>query len=37
VGDIELADEEVALLPPSAPPAIYDLLIPPQTPSGRWR
>ncbi len=31
----DLADEEVALLPPSTPPAIYDLLIPPRTPSGR--
>lgn len=25
----ELAGEEVALLPPSTPPAVYDLLIPP--------
>ena len=31
----DLADEEVALLPPSVPPAVYDLLIPPRTPSGR--
>ena len=31
----DLADEEVALLPPSIPPAVYDLLIPPRTPSGR--
>jgi DNA-binding transcriptional LysR family regulator len=31
----ELASEEVALLPPSTPPAVYDLLIPPRTPSGR--
>jgi DNA-binding transcriptional LysR family regulator len=31
----DLATEEVALLPPSVPAAIYDLLIPPQTPSGR--
>jgi|tagenome__1003787_1003787.scaffolds.fasta_scaffold20964237_3 DNA-binding transcriptional LysR family regulator len=31
----ELAGEEVALLPPSTPPAVYDLLIPPRTPSGR--
>lgn len=31
----DLADEEVALLPPSTPSAIYDLLIPPRTPSGR--
>lgn len=31
----DLAGEEVALLPPSIPAAIYDLLIPPQTPTGR--
>jgi hypothetical protein len=31
----DLADEEVALLPPSTPPAVYDLLVPPCTPSGR--
>ena len=31
----DLADEEVALLPPSTPAAVYDLLIPPHTPSGR--
>jgi DNA-binding transcriptional LysR family regulator len=31
----DLADEEVALLPSSTPPAVYDLLIPPRTPSGR--
>ena len=31
----ELAGEEVALLPLSTPPAVYDLLIPPCTPSGR--
>src|SRR5215472_2902210 len=31
----ELAHEEVALLPPSTPAAVYDLLIPPRTPSGR--
>jgi DNA-binding transcriptional LysR family regulator len=31
----DLADEEVALLPPSIPVAVYDLLIPPRTPSGR--
>jgi DNA-binding transcriptional LysR family regulator len=31
----DLADEEVALLPPSTPPEVYDLLIPPRTPSGR--
>jgi DNA-binding transcriptional LysR family regulator len=31
----DLAGEEVALLPPSTPPAVYDLLIPPRTPSGR--
>jgi DNA-binding transcriptional LysR family regulator len=30
----DLAAEEVALLPPSIPPAIYDLLIPPRAPSG---
>ena len=30
-----LADEEVALLPRSTPPAVYDLLVPPRTPSGR--
>ncbi len=31
----DLADEEVALLPRSIPPAVYDLLVPPRTPSGR--
>ena len=31
----DLAEEEVALLPPSTPSAVYDLLIPPRTPSGR--
>jgi len=30
-----LAGEEVALLPPSTPPGVYDLLVPPRTPSGR--
>jgi DNA-binding transcriptional LysR family regulator len=31
----DLADEEVAELPPTTPPAVYDLLMPPRTPSGR--
>jgi DNA-binding transcriptional LysR family regulator len=31
----DLADEETALLPRSVPTAVYDLLIPPSTPSGR--
>ena len=31
----DLAGEEVALLPPSVPAAVYDLLVPPRTPSGR--
>jgi DNA-binding transcriptional LysR family regulator len=31
----DLAGEEVALLPPSTPSAVYDLLVPPCTPSGR--
>jgi DNA-binding transcriptional LysR family regulator len=31
----DLADEETALLPRSVPPAVYDLLVPPCTPSGR--
>ncbi len=31
----ELAEEEVALLPATTPPAVCDLLIPPRTPSGR--
>jgi LysR substrate binding domain len=31
----DLADEEVALLPESTPRAVYDLLVPPHTPSGQ--
>jgi len=31
----DLADEETVLLPPSTPSAVYDLLIPPRTPTGR--
>jgi DNA-binding transcriptional LysR family regulator len=31
----ELADEEVALPPSTTPPAVYDLIVPPHTPSGR--
>jgi DNA-binding transcriptional LysR family regulator len=31
----DLADEEVALPPPTVPPAVYDLIVPPRTPSGR--
>jgi DNA-binding transcriptional LysR family regulator len=31
----DLAGEEVALLPSSTPSGIYDLLVPPRTPSGR--
>jgi DNA-binding transcriptional LysR family regulator len=31
----DLADCEVALLPPSFPPALYDVIIPPRTPSGQ--
>jgi DNA-binding transcriptional LysR family regulator len=31
----DLASEEVALLPATIPAAVYDLLIPPRTPSGR--
>jgi len=31
----DLADEEVALFPRSTPSAVYDLLVPPRTPSGR--
>jgi hypothetical protein len=31
----DLADEEVASLPPSIPPAVYDMIVPPRTPSGR--
>ena len=30
----DLANEDVALLPPTIPPAVYDLLVPPRTPSG---
>ena len=30
----DLAEEEVALLPPSTPSAVYDLLVPPRTPAG---
>jgi hypothetical protein len=31
----DLAGEEVALFPSSTPPGVYDLLVPPRTPSGR--
>jgi DNA-binding transcriptional LysR family regulator len=31
----DLAGEQVALMPPSIPAAVYDLLIPPRTPSGQ--
>lgn len=31
----DLADEEVALPPPTVPPAVWDLIVPPCTPSGR--
>jgi DNA-binding transcriptional LysR family regulator len=31
----DLAGEEVALFPPTTPPAVYDLIVPPRTPSGR--
>jgi len=31
----DLAGEQVALLPPTTPSAVYDLLVPPRTPSGR--
>jgi DNA-binding transcriptional LysR family regulator len=31
----DLADEEVAMLPPTIPRAVYDLIVPPHTPSGR--
>ncbi len=31
----ELADEEMALPPETTPSAVYDLLVPPRTPSGR--
>ena len=30
----DLAGEDVALLPPTIPPAVYDLIVPPRTPSG---
>jgi DNA-binding transcriptional LysR family regulator len=30
-----VADEEVASLPPTIPSAVYDLIVPPRTPSGR--
>jgi DNA-binding transcriptional LysR family regulator len=30
----DLANEDVALLPPTIPPAVYDLVVPPRTPSG---
>jgi DNA-binding transcriptional LysR family regulator len=30
----DLANEDVALLPPTIPPAVYDLIVPPRTPSG---
>src|SRR5580693_9391135 len=30
----DLAHEDVALLPPTIPPAVYDLIVPPRTPSG---
>jgi DNA-binding transcriptional LysR family regulator len=30
----DLASEEVALLPPTIPSAVYDLIVPPRTPSG---
>ena len=30
----DVASEEVALLPPTIPPAVYDLIVPPRTPSG---
>jgi DNA-binding transcriptional LysR family regulator len=30
----DLASENVALLPPTIPPAVYDLIVPPRTPSG---
>ena len=33
----DLADEEVALLPPSTPSAVYDLLVPPGTPLRQTR
>jgi hypothetical protein len=31
----ELASEEVALFPSTTPSGVYDLLVPPRTPSGR--
>jgi DNA-binding transcriptional LysR family regulator len=31
----DLAEEQVALFPPSTPSGVYDLLVPPRTPSGR--
>ena len=31
----DVADEEVASLPPTIPPAVYDLIVPTRTPSGR--
>lgn len=31
----ELADEEVASFPSTTPAAVYDLVVPPRTPSGR--
>jgi hypothetical protein len=31
----DLADEHVALVPPSFPAALYDAILPPRTPSGR--
>jgi DNA-binding transcriptional LysR family regulator len=31
----DLASEEVALVPPTIPRAVYDLIVPPRTPSGR--
>jgi DNA-binding transcriptional LysR family regulator len=30
----DLANEDVASLPPTIPPAVYDLIVPPRTPSG---
>jgi DNA-binding transcriptional LysR family regulator len=30
----DLANEDAALLPPTIPPAVYDLIVPPRTPSG---
>ena len=30
----DLANEDLALLPPTIPPAVYDLIVPPRTPSG---